>query len=289
MPDSLVDGTFVEVGSGLRLWTQRMGKREGAPLLLVMGANSSGMAWPGKFLAHLAGNHSVIRYDHRDTGRSSRVFDKMPYSMSDLAADAVAVLDALGIPAAHVVGMSMGGLLSQLLLLDYPERLLSATLFCAPALPMGDGADDPALPGPDPRLVELWRRQAEARDQATELDLRVEHWRLLNGSVHPIDEERYRRLEARLPSQIGGHGGGGVHNRIAQHDVRRGAELSRVTTPTLVIEAPEDPLIPPAHARWLAATIPTARLVSVPGMGHVLHPAVLTPLARAIVAHVEGS
>ena len=120
---------FVEVVPGVRLWVEESGRVDGSPLLLVMGANASGVTWPDEFVAALGEEHRVIRYDHRDTGRSTRAFDDQPYAITDLAEDAVAVLDALGIPRAHVAGMSMGGTLVQLLLLDHPDRLLSATNF----------------------------------------------------------------------------------------------------------------------------------------------------------------
>ena len=86
--------------------------------MLIMGANASGVAWPDTLVDRLAARHRVIRYDHRDTGRSTRAFAAHPYAIRDLAGDAIAVLDALGINRAHVVGMSMGGTLVQLLLVE---------------------------------------------------------------------------------------------------------------------------------------------------------------------------
>ena len=100
------------------LWAEELGDPDGTPLLLVMGANASGVAWPDTLVDRLAVRHRVVRYDHRDTGRSTRAFAVHPYAIRDLADDALAVLDALGIDRAHVVGMSMGGTLVQLLLVD---------------------------------------------------------------------------------------------------------------------------------------------------------------------------
>ena len=120
--------TFVDVGDGYRLWVQTAGADDRPPMLLVMGANASGLGWPDELVARLAQHHHVVRYDHRDTGRSTRAFPERPYAIRALADDAVAVLDALGIERAHLVGTSLGGTLVQLLLLDHPERLLSATL-----------------------------------------------------------------------------------------------------------------------------------------------------------------
>src|SRR5690606_16436396 len=149
----------------------------------------------------LSEHHRVIRYDHRDTGRSTWAFPDKPYAIRDLAADAVAVLDALDIDRAHVVGMSMGGVLVQLMLLDHPDRLRSATLFCTTALgsglATGAGGPDDELPGPDPRLLALWAEMGAPRDPEADLAWRVEHWRLLNGDQLEFDPEVFRQLEER--------------------------------------------------------------------------------------------
>ncbi|MQA98272.1 MAG: alpha/beta fold hydrolase [Streptosporangiales bacterium] len=281
---------FVEVVPGLRLWVEESGDSGAAPLLLIMGANASGMTWPGELVAALGERHRVIRYDHRDTGRSTRAFETQPYAITDLAEDAVAVLDALEIPRAHVVGMSMGGTLVQLLLLDHPDRLLSGTIFATSALGSGLAAteetqDVPDLPGPDPKLLELWQHMAEPRDREAEITWRVEHWRVLNGPVLPFDAEEFRRLEEWVIEHSGTADNPAAHARAAQNGLDRGHELAGVTTPTLIVEAPEDPINPPPHASYLAGLIPTARLVAIPGMGHALPPAVLPPLAEAILTH----
>ncbi|MFJ2766853.1 alpha/beta fold hydrolase [Streptomyces sp. NPDC087300] len=292
-------GRYVEVESGIRLWVQEDGAEHAPVLLLVMGANSSGLAWPGRFVAELARHHRVVRYDHRDTGRSTASFDRAPYGLVDLARDAVAVLDAVEAPRAHVVGMSMGGMLTQLLLLDHPERLLSAALFCAQALPAPPASEHPlaaaraTLPGPDERLRRLWERMAASHGGEAETALRVEQWRLYNGGVLPFEEEKFRRMEERLArgrARDRGQGGsGGPHTRASQTGLARADELARVRTPSLVVEAPQDLVVPPAHARWLAGTLPGARLVHVPGMGHLLHPAVTARLAAEILAHTAAA
>ena len=222
----------VDVAPDVRLWVQDIGDRASSPLLLVMGANASGLIWPDRFLASLAEHHHVIRYDHRDTGRSTWAFDDRPYAVADLAGDAVAVLDALGVERAHVVGMSMGGTLVQLLLLDHPERLLSATVVCTSALRSGLAPGDieyePGLPDPDPRLLALWERMADSRDREAEIAWRVEHWRLLNGEAVPFDAETFRRLEEGAIDHAGRHDNPAAHARAAQTGLDRGAELAGV-------------------------------------------------------------
>lgn len=250
-------------------------------MLLVMGANSSGLVWPDALVDRLAESHRVIRYDHRDTGRSSATFDEAPYGITDLAQDAVAVLDAFDVPRAHVVGMSMGGYLVQLLLLDHPDRLSSATLFCTGPLPSPTG---PPVPGPDPALLRLWAELEDPRDLEAELDWRVEHWRVLNGSGTAFDAAEFRALEERVIAHSGRFVAGTAHARMSTDGLVRGAELAGVEVPTLVIEAPEDPAYPPPNSGHLARAIGAARIVRIPDMGHAISRSVVTPLAAAILS-----
>lgn len=276
----------MDVADDVRLWVEDVGSSEGSPLLLVMGANASGVTWPEELVAVLGARHRIVLYDHRDTGRSTWAFNVRPYAVADLARDAVAVLDALGIERAHVVGMSMGGTLVQLLLLDFPDRLLSATVFATAVL---EGAEPGGVPAPfsdaDPRLLALWEHLTDVRDRDAEIAWRVEHWRILNGRSVPFDADEFRRLEDRVIDHAGRHDNPAAHARADQGGLARGAELARGTVPTLVIEAPADPINPPPAARRIAAAIPTARLVTIPGMGHALGRPVLAPLAEAILAH----
>ncbi|WP_258174736.1 alpha/beta fold hydrolase [Actinopolyspora mortivallis] len=282
--------TTVRVDENCRLWVQSRGDEHAVPVLLVMGANTSGLGWPERFVDELAERYRVVRYDHRDTGRSSRVFDEHPYAIRDLATDAVAVLDALDIERAHVVGMSMGGVLVQLLLLDHPHRLRSATLFGSAALGAqlaGGSEEGDGLPGVDPRLLAMWERIFEQRSPEEELAWRVEHWRLLNGDVLEFDPDWFRELERRIMAHSGTHRESWAHASADTGGLDRGDELIGVTTPTLVIEAPEDPVAPPPHAEYLARALGGAKRVEIPGMGHALGEPVLGPLVSTIRRHVE--
>jgi pimeloyl-ACP methyl ester carboxylesterase len=285
---------LVEVAPGVRLWVETSGRIDGSPLLLIMGANASGLAWPDVLVAQLGEHHRVIRYDHRDTGRSTWAFDEEPYAITDLASDAVAVLDRLAVPCAHVVGMSMGGTLVQLLLLDHPQRLRSAALFATAALgaglaPAPDAPPQPELPGPGPQLLELWQHFADPRTLEEELEFRVEHWRILNVCKLPFDASEFRALEQKLMAHAGRHDNPAAHARASQGNLDRAEELAAVRVPTLVIEAPEDPINPPPHAQHLADLIGSARLVTIPGMGHALGTPVLRLLADAILAHTRAA
>ena len=219
---------FVEVAPDVRLWVEDVGRADASALLLIMGRASSGLYWPDALVESLARHHRVIRYDHRDTGRSTWAFDQHPYAIADLADDVLVILDDLGIERAHVVGVSMGGMLAQLLLLDHPHRLLSATVFATSALGTVPGParprSGPDLPGPDRRLLALWDRMEKEgpRDREAEIERRVEEWRLLNGDVIEFDAEEFRRVEERLIDHSGRLDTTTAHDRADRGGLDRG-------------------------------------------------------------------
>ncbi|SFD70848.1 alpha/beta fold hydrolase [Klenkia taihuensis] len=274
---------MVQVADGVQLWVEERGDPGAPAVLLVMGAASSGLVWPDELVDRLAASYRVVRYDHRDTGRSTR---GTTYALRDLATDAVGVLDGLGVDRAHVVGMSMGGLLTQLLLLDHPDRLHSATLFCTG--PLGGAAGEPAPPPADD-LLAFWATMAEPRDDEAELAWRAEHWARLNGDQLDVDPAEWVALEQRVAAHSGGLLPATPHAVADQGGLARGAELAAVRVPVLVVEAPADPAYPPPNAQLLAGALGNARVVTVPGMGHALPPAVLGPLTDAIEEHLARS
>ncbi|WP_405785723.1 alpha/beta fold hydrolase [Streptomyces sp. NBC_01367] len=283
---------IIRIDDEVQLWAQELGDPRNPALLLVMGAGASGLGWPDELVAALTEEYRVIRYDHRDTGRSTYSFDEHPYSVLDLAADVVAVLDAYEIQRAHVVGMSMGGMLTQLLMANHPERVISATLIgtCALSgrpLTNPDGSSTPAdqLPGIDPKVLDLWARPVEDHGLEAELDRRVEHWQLLNGNQSTFDAEEFRALERRIIDHAGRYDSPMTHGRADHSGMDRTAELGRNQVPTLVISAGAEPVFPPAHARHMSQVIGNSRIVEVPAMGHALPLAVLPQLADAILTH----
>ncbi|MES5820500.1 alpha/beta hydrolase [Streptomyces sp. RG80] len=283
---------MVDVAPGVRLWVEDRGTVGAPPLLMIMGAQASGLGWPDELVDRLGAQHHVIRYDHRDTGRSTWGFDERPYPLTRLAEDVVAVLDGLGIERAHVVGMSLGGMLAQLLVADHPDRLLSATLIGTAALssapytaPDGTRVPPEELPGVAPHLLEMWARPVEDRGLEAELARRVEHWRALGGERLPFDAGYARALERRIIEHTGHHATNTAHARADTSGMDRTARLARTDVPVLVISAPAEPVAPPPHAHHLAQVIRGAHLVEIPGMGHALPPAVHAPLADAILEH----
>lgn len=287
---------FVDVAPGTRLWVEESGAPDAPALLLVMGAQASGLGWPDELVELLAARFRVIRYDHRDTGRSTWTFDEQPYPLTALAGDAVRVLDALGVERAHLVGMSLGGMLVQLIVADRPERVLSATLIGTGALSSvpyehPDGTRTPAeeLPGVSPGLLEMWARPVEDRGPEAELERRVEHSRVLGGDRIPFDAAYAREQESRIIAHTGHHHAGTAHARADASGMDRTEALARTRVPTLVVSAPAEPVYPPPHAHHIAQAVHGARLVAIAGMGHALPREVHAPLAAAILDHAGRS
>jgi pimeloyl-ACP methyl ester carboxylesterase len=182
--------------NGVELCTEVFGDPADSPILLVMGMGGSMLWWEEGFCRMLAeGQRFVIRYDHRDTGRSVTYEPARPgYTASDLVADAAALLDAYEIQAAHVVGVSMGGALAQLLALDFADRVLSLTLIST-SLALHD---DRELPGSTEELRRfLASLQVDWSDAASVIEYLVDYSRVLAGAKRPFDEAAVRELAGR--------------------------------------------------------------------------------------------
>lgn len=275
----------VEAEPGVTLWVQDLpahGPTPAHPVLLVNGAGAPAHGWPDALVERLRERHRVVRYDHRDTGRSTHAFDDHPYALADLATDALAVLDGCGIARAHVVGLSLGGMLVQLLALDAAPRLVSAALLCTAALDAGAAG----LPGPTRDVLRMWQEMGDPRDEAGELAWRVEHWRRLAGDVLPFDAAAFAERERRAMAHSGRVEPCTAHGQADVDGLDRGDELGAVTVPTLVVGGPEDPVYPPPHAEYLAARIgPAAQLAVVEGMGHALPDELCEPVAALLLEH----
>ncbi|WP_199444125.1 alpha/beta fold hydrolase [Umezawaea beigongshangensis] len=284
--------------NGIKLWSEDFGDAADPTVLLIAGANTSAFGWPNEFVELLAdsGRH-VIRYDHRDTGRSTwQDRARSPRSLQEVAADAVAVLDGWGAPRAHVVGFSLGCTIGQVLALDHPDRLLTLSLLAGAALDVDlaestrcahSGEPTPTgLPAPRREILDLWAdRATPARSAEDELDRRIAELRVLAGDALPFDEAEFRLWEQRSTAHAGTTSQPSAHGHDAPVPTSRAAELAGVSTPTLVVQAPLDPINPPPHGRHLADLIPGARLLEVPGMGHALSGAVHGPLVAALLTH----
>jgi pimeloyl-ACP methyl ester carboxylesterase len=270
---------------GVELCTEPFGDPADPPILLIMGIGASMLWWEEGFCRKLADRgRFVIRYDHRDTGRSVTYEPGRPgYDGADLVADAAGVLDAYGLPAAHVVGVSAGGAFAQLLALDYADRVLSLALISTtPATP-----GDRGLPPPS---EEFTRFAATARldwsDAASAIEYLIDYSRVLAGGERPFDEAAFRELARREVERARSIAALQNHDSIPEGEPSR-QPLSSISAPTLVIHGTADPMFPLEHGEALAAEIPGARLLRLEGAGHGVDRADWETIVRAIVEHTD--
>jgi pimeloyl-ACP methyl ester carboxylesterase len=269
--------------NGVALCTEPFGDPADPPILLVMGLGASMLWWDEGFCRMLAGGgRFVIRYDHRDTGRSVTYEPgHPPYTGADLVADAVGVLDAFGLSAAHIVGVSAGGAFAQLLALDHADRVLSLVLIStSPATP-----GDRELPPP---TDELGQFMATARvdwsNPDSVVDYLVGYARALNGDQRTFDEAASRALVRRDVERARNVAALQNHDAIAD-DGRPRQPQSSIEAPTLVIHGTADPMFPIRHGEVLAEEIPGARLLALEGAGHGVDEADWETIVAAILEH----
>jgi pimeloyl-ACP methyl ester carboxylesterase len=246
----------------------------GDPVLMIMGLGSNAHGWK-RSLPWISAGHQAIVFDNRGVGRSD--VPEGAYSVEQMAADAASVLDACGHRSAHVIGMSLGGMIAQHVALEHAERVRSLVLLCTTP----GGAN--AVPAPDEVMRSLLEGGA---DPATVY--RRNAWFLYGEDTrmrHPerIEEDLVER--SRIPTTPTGYFG--QIRAAARHDVWDG--LPGITVPTLVVHGDADVLVPTGNGRRIAARVPGAELVLIPGAGHMLQAdagdalreAVLGFLARA--------
>jgi pimeloyl-ACP methyl ester carboxylesterase len=258
--------------NGVELCVETFGDAADPAILLIHGAGSSLLSWDEDLCSRLAGGwRFVIRYDLRDAGRSVTYEPgSTKYGMDDLVEDAVGLLDALGVERAHVVGMSAGGGIGQLLALDHPERI--ATLTLASSTPGGPGPPNPDLPDPAPELFANEPAEPDWSDRGAVVDYLVEAERPFAARSRPFDEAAMRELMGRVVDRSTNLEWG-LANTFSQDAGEPWRErLGAIAVPTLVIHGAEDPLFPYGHARALAEEIPGAELLPLEATGHEYFP-----------------
>ena len=272
--------------NGVELCTESFGDPADSPVLLIMGIGASMLWWEEGFCRMLAdGGRFVIRYDHRDTGRSATYPPGRPtYRGADLVADAVGVLDAYGIAAAHVVGVSAGGAFAQLLTLGFPDRVLSLVLI----------STSPATPGERglPPATEPYRRflavaEVDWSDEGSVIEYLVGYARVLAGGERRFDEPAIRELVRRDVERAHDIAASENHAAIPEGDVGR-EPLSSIAVPTLVIHGTADPMFPLAHGEALAEEIQGATLLALDRAGHGIERADWDAVVRAIIEHTAA-
>ena len=271
-------------------------------MLLIMGFGAQLTLWPDELVEALAAEgFRIIRYDNRDIGLSHK-FDgvkapglvkmtlmaklgltpKVPYTLADMAADGIGVLDALGIEKAHIVGASMGGMIGQHVAARYPERCLSYTQIFSTT-------GNPKLP---PARKEALKALV-TRPKSTEEDVLVDHGVMLARTIgspgYPSEENRLRDRTLNSVRRSFYPEGPTRHLSAIVADGDRREMLRSVTVPTLVLHGEDDPLVPCEGGHDTAACIPGAKLKTIPGWGHDLPLDLVTPLATDIAEHARAA
>ncbi|EHQ90670.1 alpha/beta fold hydrolase [Desulfosporosinus youngiae] len=271
--------TFEQVS----LNTECFGNPDNPAILLIMGAASSMIWWETPFCQLLADQgFFVIRYDNRDTGKSTSYPPGKPeYTFEDLADDAIRVLDSYTVEKAVIMGMSMGGMLTQMIALRHPERvrgivLLSSMYFAA-------GAEN--LPYSSEEVNEFFASfgQNEPENDHELLEYAIRQWRVTNKSSRPKDVEHIRAM-LKLDIERAANYASRVNHSYAQVTGDELGRIAEIQTPALVIHGTEDVVIPYIHGEMLAGTIPDSVLYTMEGAGHELHPQDYIPVVKQIVS-----
>ncbi len=285
--------------NGIQLCYEIFGADDAEPMLLIMGLGAQMIHWDDDFCRELAGRgFRVIRFDNRDIGQSTKMtggkklsplellklrFLKIPveapYKLSDMAKDVIGLMDTLGIPSAHIVGASMGGMIAQEIAITYPQRVKTLTSIMSTT-------GNPKVPPPT--------REASAMLMAPPVTTHDEYivryaqtWKVLRAGSFPLDEAKDRERAERTFARGLNPAGVGRQLRAILASGSRKERLASVKAPTLVIHGTVDPLVRPEGGKDTAASIPGAKLVMIDGMGHALPIPMWPQIIGAIAEHAH--
>jgi pimeloyl-ACP methyl ester carboxylesterase len=280
--------------NGISLAYETFGAPDRPAILLVMGIGAQMVGWHEDFCEALAVAHHVVRFDNRDVGESQWLegnpdlaacaagdTSSAPYSLEDMADDAIALLDALGIGPAHVVGASMGGMIAQTLAIRHPERVLSLTSIMSTT-------GEPGIARPTEAAVQiLLSPPARTREEAMERAVAAR--RVIGSPGFPRDEQEIRDRAGRAYDR--GVNPAGFARQLAAiyRSGDRTSALRSLDVPALVVHGEDDQLVPVGGGRATAAAIPGAELWTVPGLGHDLPRSLWPDMIARIGALVDAA
>jgi hypothetical protein len=287
--------------NGIAIEYESHGDPAAPPMLLIMGLGAQLTLWPDELIAALmARGFRVITFDNRDIGLSEKfthagrpnfsrlvltkligLKPRLPYHLTDMAADALGLLDALGLAKAHIVGVSMGGMIAQLMAATWPDRVLSLTSIMSTS-------GNPKLPKPGEAAMKALTAPVPAPGRQEDY-VAIGHYRadVIGSPGYPADlARRQKRLEAEYQRSF--HPSGAPRQYAATlADGDRRKRLRRITAPTVVIHGEADPLLTVEGGQDTAASIKGAQLHTFPGMGHDLPLPLIDPIAD-LIAGVAG-
>ncbi|AWW73486.1 alpha/beta hydrolase [Erythrobacter sp. KY5] len=287
--------------NGIELCYETHGNPRDETILLVMGLGAQLAHWPIEFVEALASKgYHVVRYDNRDIGLSQKMGDAkppklvwqllrkrigfpmaVPYTLRDMADDGIALLEALEIERAHVVGASMGGMIAQLMAIHHAERLLSLTSVMSTT-------GNPRLPQAEKRAIEALTAPLPSMEEEAVIEHGINIARNITGPGFPADPEaRRKRVQALVQRSVYPPG---LPRQLAAiiDDGDRRSRLAQVTTPTLVLHGEDDPLVKLEAGKDTAKHIPGAKLVTIPGWGHDLPLDLVDRMVDEITGHTRS-
>ncbi len=295
LPEVVGGNTGLVTSDGLKIWYESISP-EGSPMgivLLIMGNGADALIWPPKFVrAFVEAGYQVIRYDHRGTGMSDWVENwdrKNPYSLVDMAGDAVAILDALKVQEAHIVGFSMGGMIAQEIAIHHPERVSSLTLMMTSGF-----VGDPDLPGLTTRYFFDYAMKGvpllKYRIMGGEKNL-IKERIAFQISVVGYDEWDIKETAEVVLYDLRQRRGVNIqaafqHQAAVSISGSRYEKLKTLNIPTLVIHGTADQFIPVEHGKKLVEVIPKAKGVWLDGVGHVFPVPNMDALIKNILSHL---
>ncbi len=290
--------------NGIRLEYESRGDDKAEAILLIMGLGAQMTRWSDDFVDRFVKRgYRVVRFDNRDVGLSERMDSAGPpdipgivaalhahttppaaYTLSDMAADAVGLLDALGIAKAHIVGASMGGMIAQLVAADYPEHTLSLTSIMSTT-------GHPELPRATPEAMAVLNERGPAPidDMEGYLAHAVVSARTIGSPGFPFDEPTVRANSKRDAERSYYPLGFQRQYAAVMASPERRAMIANITAPTVVIHGEADPLVPVSGGRDTAENIPGADLPIIPGMGHDIPPALYDTIVEGVMSAVARS
>ncbi len=286
--------------NGMEIYYEEVGKSDAPVILLVMGLGTQMIAWPEDFVKGLADSgFRVVSFDNRDIGKSTYLDGapspnliwamfavrlglplKTAYSLTDMASDAAALLDALDVRQAHIVGASMGGMIAQIMSAKWPDRVLSLT-----SVMSSSGA--PGLPGPSPELRKrLMQRPPRSASRDEVIAFGTETLKAIAFPDPARPSEAFQEMAARAYDR--GYNPKGMRRQLAAiiADGNRSARLAGITVPTLVVHGAADTLVPLACGKDVAGKIPGARMEVIDDMAHDLPPSQIPRMVELISGHV---
>ena len=282
----------------INIWWEDFGDSSNPTVLLIMGANANAMQWTMEFINPLveAGFH-VIRFDNRDVGKSTwvttepsfvmqegqMVSSEVSYNLEDMAQDAVSLLEHLGVEKAHIVGASMGGMITQVIGLDHPHKALSLTPIMSTP---GAGLEDENLSPPTESLMQGMMKSMEHNMKGEYLEGLVSVYRELIGSRYPFDEQKFREGAKAIMDH--GHNPFPGHGAAVSSSPHRKDRLKEISLPTLVIHGTEDAILPLDHGQALADGIPNAKLMVLEGAGHEIPEQMTEEITSRMIEHFNS-